>query len=76
MWGYPHLTILAILAMLCIVSAMAFIPDLRYSLLFGLLSAAAMMAGYGARQLARAGGVPAPTGVPPPGSSNGTDDPR
>jgi GABA permease len=53
MWGYPYLTILAILAMLCIVSAMAFIPSLRYSLLFGLLSAAAMILGYGARRLAR-----------------------
>jgi GABA permease len=70
MWGYPYLTILAILAMLCIVSAMAFIPSLRYSLLFGLLSAAAMIVGYGARNLARSGGLSAGSG------SSSTDDPR
>jgi GABA permease len=55
MWGYPYLTILAILAMICIVAAMAFIPSLRYSLLFGLASAAAMVVGYAARNLARSG---------------------
>ncbi|MGA2166042.1 MAG: GABA permease, partial [Solirubrobacteraceae bacterium] len=53
MWGYPYLTILAIVAMLAIVSAMAFIPGLRYSLLFGVLSAAAMVVGYALRNLAR-----------------------
>jgi GABA permease len=70
MWGYPYLTIVAILAMLCIVSAMAFIPSLRYSLLFGLLSAAAMIVGYGARHLARARRLSAA------GASSSTDDPR
>ncbi len=46
MWGYPYLTILAILAMLGIVVAMAFIPDQRLPLLFGVASAAAMFVGY------------------------------
>jgi GABA permease len=55
MWGYPYLTVVAIGAMLSIVSAMAFIPSLRYSLIFGVLSAAAMAAGYAARNLARSG---------------------
>jgi GABA permease len=57
MWGYPYLTIFAILAMVCIVAAMAFIPSLRYSLLFGLASAAAMVVGYAARNLARSRGL-------------------
>jgi hypothetical protein len=56
--------------MLCIVSAMAFIPSLRYSLLFGLLSAAAMIVGYGARNLARSGGLSAGS------ASSSTVDPR
>jgi GABA permease len=55
MWGYPYLTLIAILAMVCIVAAMGFIPSLRYSLLFGLASAAAMVVGYAARNLARSG---------------------
>jgi GABA permease len=46
MWGYPHLTRLAILAMLGIVTAMAFIPEQRAPLLFGILSAVAMFVGY------------------------------
>jgi len=46
MWGYPGLTILAILTMLGILAAMAFIPDQRAPLLFGVLSALAMLAGY------------------------------
>jgi GABA permease len=46
MWGYPHLTRLAIVAMLGIVTAMAFIPEQRAPLLFGLLSAVAMFVGY------------------------------
>jgi hypothetical protein len=43
--------------MVCIVAAMAFIPSLRYSLLFGLASAAAMVVGYAARNLARSRGL-------------------
>jgi GABA permease len=50
MWGYPYLTILAILAMLGIVVAMAFLPDQRLPLLFGLASAALMLLGYLARR--------------------------
>jgi GABA permease len=46
MWGYPYVTVLAIVAMLGIVVAMAFIPDQRLPLLFGLASAAAMLLGY------------------------------
>jgi GABA permease len=70
MWGYPYLTILAILAMICIVAAMAFIPSLRYSLLFGLASAAAMVVGYAARNLARSGNVAISS------ASRSTDGPR
>jgi GABA permease len=46
MWGYPYLTRLVILAMFAIVAAMTFIPEQRAPLLFGLLSALAMLAGY------------------------------
>jgi len=51
MWGYPYLTILAIAGMVSIVAAMAFIPSLRWSLLFGLVSAVLVAGGYGARRL-------------------------
>ena len=50
MWGYPALTIVAITAMLVIVAAMAFIPDQRLPLLFGIISALVMLAGYGVRK--------------------------
>jgi len=50
MWGYPYLTWLAILAMVGIVAAMAFIPEQRSSLLFGVASALAMLLGYGVRR--------------------------
>jgi len=46
MWGYPYLTIAAILAMFGILAAMAFIPEQRTPLLFGVASAAAMLSGY------------------------------
>ena len=49
MWGYPGLTIATITAMLVIVAAMAFIPDQRMPLLFGIISALVMLAGYGLR---------------------------
>ena len=49
MWAYPYLSWLAIVAMLAIVAAMAFIPEQRAPLLFGLVSAAVMLAGYGLR---------------------------
>jgi GABA permease len=53
MWGFPHLTRLAILLMLAIVAAMAFIPDQRAPLLFGIVSVAVMLAGYGIRNALR-----------------------
>jgi GABA permease len=46
MWAYPTLTIVAIVTMCAIVAAMAFIPDQRSPLLFGILSALAMLGGY------------------------------
>jgi GABA permease len=50
MWGYPGLTIVTIAGMLVIVAAMAFIPDQRLPLLFGVISALAMLAAYGLRK--------------------------
>jgi GABA permease len=50
MWGYPYLTVLAIVAMLAIVKAMGFIENLRASLLFGILSAVFMLLGYTVRR--------------------------
>ncbi len=50
MWGYPGLTIVAIAGMVVIVAAMAFIPDQRLPLLFGIISALVMLAGYGLRK--------------------------
>ena len=58
MWGYPYLTLIAIASMLAIVTAMAFIPDQRLPLLFGILSVLAMSAGYGLRRPAPS--APAP----------------
>jgi GABA permease len=46
MWGYPYLTYLAIAGMLGIVLAMAFIPEQRTPLLFGMISLAALLLGY------------------------------
>ncbi|MGB6308857.1 MAG: amino acid permease, partial [Steroidobacteraceae bacterium] len=50
MWGYPGLTLIAIFTMVAIVAAMAFIPDQRAPLLFGVLSVLAMLAGYAFRR--------------------------
>lgn len=50
MWGYPALTIIAIAGMLMIVAAMALIPSQRMPLLFGIISALTMVAGYGLRK--------------------------
>ncbi len=49
MWAYPYLTYLAIAGMLAIVLAMAFIPDQRTPLIFGLVSLGALLLAYGAR---------------------------
>jgi GABA permease len=57
MWGFPGLTMIAIATMLAIVAAMAFIEDQRLPLLFGVLSAIAMLVGYAVR---RRFGAPAP----------------
>jgi GABA permease len=46
MWGYPGLTIMAIFTMLAILAAMAFIPEQRAPLIFGISSALAMLGGY------------------------------
>jgi GABA permease len=50
MWAYPYLTILAIIGMLTIVAAMAFIPEQRSSFVFGVASAVLMLLGYLARR--------------------------
>jgi GABA permease len=58
MWAYPALTIVAIVTMLAIVAAMAFIPDQRLPLLFGVMSALVMLGGYFARRRFGAATVP------------------
>jgi len=55
MWGYPYLTVLAIVGMLGIVAAMALIPEQRLPLLFGIASASTMMLGYLVRRRLDAG---------------------
>jgi GABA permease len=52
MWGFPWLTHFAIVLMLVIVGAMAFIPDQRAPLEFGIASVVLMLAGYGLRSVA------------------------
>jgi GABA permease len=49
MWGYPYLTYVAIAGMLGIVLAMAFIPDQRTPLLFGLISLGLLLLAFAAR---------------------------
>jgi GABA permease len=49
MWAYPYLTYLAITGMLAIVLAMAFIPDQRTPLLFGLISLGILLLVYAVR---------------------------
>ena len=46
MWAYPYLTYLAIAGMLSILLAMAFIPEQRAPLAFGLLSVAFLLLAY------------------------------
>jgi len=50
MWGFPWLTRLAIASMLAIVAAMAFIPEQRAPLAFGLMSAAVIGASFELRR--------------------------
>jgi GABA permease len=49
MWAYPYLTYFTIATMLTIVLAMAFIPDQRTPLLFGLISLGVLLLAFGAR---------------------------
>jgi GABA permease len=49
MWAYPYLTYLAIVGMLGILLAMAFIPDQRTPLIFGIISLGALLLIFGAR---------------------------
>ena len=49
MWGYPYLTYVAIAGMLGIVLAMAFIPEQRTPLLFGLISLGILLLAFAAR---------------------------
>jgi GABA permease len=49
MWAYPYLTYLAIAGMLGIVLAMAFIPDQRTPLIFGIISLGSLLLGFSAR---------------------------
>jgi GABA permease len=49
MWAYPYLTYLAIIGMLGIVLAMAFIPDQRIPLLFGVISLGILLLGFSLR---------------------------
>jgi len=49
MWAYPYLTYLAIVGMLGIVLAMAFIPDQRTPLIFGIISLGILLLGFTAR---------------------------
>ena len=56
MWGFPYLTRFAIAAMLAIVGAMAFIPDQRAPLVFGIVSVIVLLVAFALR---RAAGTPA-----------------
>jgi GABA permease len=49
MWGYPYLTYLAIFGMLGIVLAMAFIPEQRTPLIFGVISLCILLLGFAVR---------------------------
>jgi GABA permease len=64
MWGFPHLTRFAIVAMLAIVVAMAFIPDQRAPLVFGLVSVGVLLAAYALRR-AMGARTPAESGTSP-----------
>jgi GABA permease len=49
MWAYPYLTYVAIIGMIGIVVAMAFIPEQRTPLLFGVISLGVLVLAYGLR---------------------------
>ena len=46
MWAFPHLTRFAIAADAAIVAAMAFIPDQRAPLVFGIVSVIVLLVAY------------------------------
>lgn len=46
MWAFPYLTIFAILGMVSIVVAMAFIPEQQTPLLFGIISLVVPLGSY------------------------------
>lgn len=50
MWAYPGLTLAAIAAMLCIVGAMAFIPEQQAPLAFGVVSVLVLLVAYEIRR--------------------------
>jgi len=50
MWGFPYLTRFAIVAMLAIVAAMAFIPNQRAPLVFGIVSVLVLLAAFALRR--------------------------
>ena len=49
MWAYPYLTYLAIAGMLGVVLAMAFIPEQRTPLIFGVISLGILLLGFSVR---------------------------
>jgi len=51
MWAFPHLTRFAIVAMLGIVAAMAFIPEQRAPLVFGIVSVIVLLAAFALRRI-------------------------
>jgi len=51
MWCYPYLTYVAIVGMVGIVVAMAFIPEQRQPLLLGVVSLGVLVLAYGVRAL-------------------------
>jgi GABA permease len=58
MWAYPYLTYVAIIGMVGIVLAMAFIPDQRIPLLFGVISLGILLLGFSLRlRLGRKPGI-------------------
>jgi GABA permease len=59
MWCFPHLTRFAIIAMLAIVAAMAFIPEQRAPLVFGLVSVMVLLAAFALRRAVGSGARPA-----------------
>jgi GABA permease len=61
MWAFPYLTIFAILGMVSIVVAMAFIPEQQRPLLFGVISLAVLLVAYVPRYFLGRNETPAAT---------------